>query len=109
MGQSLEGIRDSKPNPVLRIDTTAATTTRLERYQRKIIVDGSVGANQHLVKLPAPGECEGDVFTFEVTGGTGTLKVITGVTSWVIDANTTTETLAVRSDGTTFLAQHGPT
>jgi len=109
MGQSLEGIRDSKPNPVLRIDTTAATTTRLERFQRKIVVDATVGANQHLVKLPAPGECEGDEYSFQVNGGTGTLKVIFGVTSWVIDANTTAETLIVRSDGVEFLAQHGPT
>lgn len=89
MGQSLEGIRDSKPNPILRLDTTAAITTRLERFQRTIVVDGSVGANQHLVLLPAPGECEGDTYTFEVTGGTGTLKVKSGATSWVIDANTT--------------------
>ena len=109
MGQSLEGIRDSAPNPVLRLDTTAASTTRLERYQRTVLVDATSGANQALVKLPAPGECEGDEFSFQVTGGTGTLKVITGVTSWVIDANTTAETLILKSTGVEFLAQHGPT
>jgi len=96
----LNAIARVEPDQKLFLDTTSAQTTVLTVAQRSIIVNGSVGANQHLVKLPPPGLAEGAFFDFAVTGSTGTLKVLAYPgTSWVVDANTATERLLLFCTG----------
>lgn len=99
MGQSLEGIRQSSPNPIVRFDTTSASTQKLERYQRTVMVDASSGANTVTLHLPTPEECSGDIFSIRVSGGTGGVNVHYNGTSESVSAGTTAETLTFISDG----------
>ena len=102
MGQSLEGIRAASPNPIIRFDTTAAATHKLERYQRTVLVDASSGANTVTLHLPTPEECQGDIFSIRVSGGTGGVNVHYNATSESVSAGTTAETLTFISDGFRF-------
>lgn len=99
MDQTLQGIRRASPTPVVRFDTTAVATQKIERYQRTILVDASSGANKLTVILPPVGEAEGDIFSVRVAGSTGNVTVKDSVTSWAISAGTVTETMMFISDG----------
>ena len=105
MGQTMDGIRASTPDPKVYLDTTVATAYKLGLHERTVIVDASSGANTRPIDLPPPGGVgEGAVVSVYVTGGTGCVNLRATNTSWAWNAGTTEERMSVRSDGYKWLA-----